>query len=195
MSQARPQFPCIIEAWGEHEAELRGYLRRRLGGDHDSAEDLLQDTFLRALKQGSRFCAIEQPRAWLFQVARNRFSDHLRRARLRQTDPLNEDSAEIIEDGSAEPVAAVASLDSCLPQALAALSESDRHILQLCDLEGVRQVDYAASHQLGLSTVKSRIQRARKRLKAKLDSLCGVRYDDSGQVCCHHCPPDQGSSD
>jgi hypothetical protein len=62
--------PCLLDVWSIHEAELRGYLRHRLD-DAQDAEELLQEVFLKTLRQGRRFCAVENARAWLFQVARN----------------------------------------------------------------------------------------------------------------------------
>jgi hypothetical protein len=47
-----------MQAWREHEAELRAWLRRHLGNGAD-AEDLLQDLFVKALRQGDRFCSLE----------------------------------------------------------------------------------------------------------------------------------------
>jgi RNA polymerase sigma-70 factor, ECF subfamily len=47
-------------------------------GNHQDAEDLLQNVFLKALRQGRRFCSVENGRAWLFQVARNALADGLR---------------------------------------------------------------------------------------------------------------------
>jgi RNA polymerase sigma-70 factor (ECF subfamily) len=46
-------------------AELRGYLRHR-SGLGEEADDLLQEVFIKALRQDILFCAIENPRAWLF---------------------------------------------------------------------------------------------------------------------------------
>ena len=71
---------CIMTAWHQHEAELRGWLRRRMDNSVD-AEDLLQDVFLKAMRQGERFCAIVDARAWLYQVARHLC---LNRGRARQ---------------------------------------------------------------------------------------------------------------
>ena len=62
--------PCLVAAWSSHMPELRGYLRHRSGFD-DEADDLLQEVFIKALRQDILFCAIENPRAWFFQVARN----------------------------------------------------------------------------------------------------------------------------
>ncbi len=71
---------CLLTAWDRHEAELRGWLRQRLGNPVD-ADDLLQDLFIKAMRQGERFCTIVNARAWLFEVARNAVVDRLRLTR------------------------------------------------------------------------------------------------------------------
>jgi RNA polymerase sigma-70 factor (ECF subfamily) len=56
---------------------LRGWLRHRLGNAVD-ADDMLQDLFIKALRQGERFCAIDNARAWLFEAGRNALADRMR---------------------------------------------------------------------------------------------------------------------
>ena len=68
---------CLMTAWQNHEAELRRWMRHRLPSETD-ADDMLQDLFLRALRQRERFCSILNARAWLFTVARNAMADRLR---------------------------------------------------------------------------------------------------------------------
>ena len=165
---------CIMTAWHEHEAELRGWLRHRLGNAAD-AEDLLQDVFLKAMRQGKRFCAITNARAWLYEVARNAMADRLRLARA--TVELPEDlSVEVAE------AAAVDSLAACLPRVLAELSPADREAITLCDLERLPQEEYARRKGLSLPGAKSRVQRARKRLRERLTQVCQVSLDAAGQV-------------
>lgn len=62
---------CLMTAWHQHEAELCVWLRHRLGNAID-AEDLLQDMFLKAMRQRERFCAIANALAWLFEVVRDK---------------------------------------------------------------------------------------------------------------------------
>jgi len=165
---------CLMTAWHEHEAELRGWLRHRLGNAFD-AEDLLQDVFLKAMRQGERFCAIVDARAWLYAVARNALADRLRLAR---------DTVELPDDLSAdsEEAAAVESLAACLPRVLSELSPEDREAITLCDLERLPQEEYARRKGLSLPGAKSRVQRARKRLREQFIQACQVRINASGQV-------------
>ena len=99
---------CLTSAWTAHESELRGWARKRL---HNTAEadDLLQDIFLKSLRQGERFCSVQNARAWLFEVARNTLADHLRVSR--EMVELPDDLAESEMD-----IDAVDGLTACLPR-------------------------------------------------------------------------------
>jgi len=165
---------CLMTAWHQHEAELRGWLRHRLRNPVD-AEDLLQDVFLKAVRQGERFCAIVNARAWLYEVARNALADRLRLAR--HTVELPEDLSADVEEA-----AGVDSLAACLPRVLSELSPEDREAITLCDLEGLPQDEYARRKGLSLPGAKSRVQRARKRLREQLTQSCQVSLDAAGQV-------------
>ena len=165
---------CLMTAWHANEAELRGWLRHRLGNPVD-AEDMLQDLFIKAMRQGERFCAIGNARAWLFEVARNALADRLRMKR-----DLIELPADLASE--AEEVATVDSLVACLPRVLAELSAEDREAITVCDLQGLPQDEYARRKGLSLPGAKSRVQRARKRLHDRLSHACQVRLDAAGQV-------------
>ncbi len=170
-------FPCVLDSWRRHEGELRGYLLHRLGDIH-LAEDLIQEVFLKAMRQGPRFCGLDHPRAWLFQVARNALVDALRLER--PTTPLPEDLM------APEPVMPpVDALADCLPRILDSLRAEDSDIVRHCDLAGMRQLDYAMAHGLTLPATKARLLRARQRMRDALIRDCGVRFDETGNVCCH----------
>lgn len=165
---------CLTTAWTTHEPELRGWLRHRLS-DVAQAEDVLQDVFLKALRQGERFCAVRNARAWLFEVARNTLADRLRVAR---------DTVQLPEDLAAptDETDTVDTLTACLPRVLSELTVEDREAITLCDLEGMAQADFAAAKGLSLSAAKSRLQRARQRLKQRMTEGCQVQLDDVGRV-------------
>jgi len=165
---------CLTTAWTAHAAELRGWLRQRTGNPA-LADDLLQDLFLKALRQGAHFCELHNARAWLFEVARNLLADHLRVARH---------MVELPEDliAHAEDIDTVDALTRCLPRVLSELSSEDRDAITLCDLQGLAQADFARRKGLSLSAAKSRIQRARVRLRAQMSQACQVKFDAGGVV-------------
>jgi len=167
-------LPCLLTSWSAHEGELRGWLRHRLGNPGD-ADDMLQDLFIKAMRQGERFCTIGNARAWLFEVARNAVADRLRikREMVELPEHLASDTNE---------VATVDSLVACLPRVLSELSAEDREAITLCDIEGLPQDEFARRKGLTLPAAKSRVQRARKRLRERLTQACQVRLDATGHV-------------
>jgi RNA polymerase sigma-70 factor (ECF subfamily) len=181
MRTAVGDFACVSAAWAAHEAELRAYLRRRLS-DADDAEDLLQDVFVKAMRQGEGFCRLDNPRAWLFQVARHALIDRARLAKPRV--PLDE-VADVIEAPTAEGVAPVDALSGCVARVLGELSPEDAEIVRACDLEGLTVRAFAERHGLTLSAAKSRLLRARQRLRIEITRACQVRFDAEGRVSGH----------
>lgn len=168
--------PCLMKAWSACEAELLGYLRHRVGHIEDG-EEVLQEVFIKAMRQGQQFCRIDNPRAWLFQVARNALADRLRVSREHVSLP---DDLVAPQHDAPSPVE---DLSQCLPRVLSELSATDRQAISFCDIEGRSQQELADLLGLSLSGAKSRLQRARQHLRQKMESACQVRYDESGSVC------------
>lgn len=171
---ATTTFACVIKAWRTHESELRGYLIHRLGDSH-LAEDMLQEVFIKAMRQGANFCSLNNSRAWLFQVARNALVDYQR---------LHHETIEVPDDIPApethtEPINA---LSECVMRVLTELAPEDRDILQQCDLNGIKQQIYAQEHGLTLPAAKSRLLRARQRMRETLATNCQVSFDEYGRV-------------
>ena len=171
------RFSCVLESWRAHEGELRNYLRRRARDTH-LADDLLQEVFVKAMQQGSDFCTLDNARAWLFQVARNTLIDHHRLGK--EVTGLPEDIPQ--PESEHEPIQA---LSACVKRVLSELTDEDRDIIEQCDLEGVKQKDYAARHGLSLAATKSRLLRARERMRGQMSAACQVRFDEQGRVADH----------
>ncbi len=172
------KFDCVLRAWHDHQAELRSFLIGRLD-EPAMADDLLQDVFFKAMREGQNFCVLENPRAWLFRVARNALTDshRLRKHWVPVPDHL--------PDERAPERAPVDELDACIEATLPYLVESDRDILRACDLGPMSQDAYARAQGLSLPAAKARIRRARERLREALARRCNVILDESGNVCCH----------
>lgn len=171
-------FDCVLTAWHDHQAELRGFLIGQVK-EPALADDLLQDVFFKAMREGQGFCDLENPRAWLFRVARNSLTDNhrLRKHWVPVPDHLS--------DESVPERAPVDELDACINATLSDLVESDRDILQACDLGPMSQDAFAQMRGLTLPATKARIRRARERLREALARRCDVVLDGSGNVCCH----------
>ncbi len=174
--------PCLIETWNDTETSLYRWLTQHCSCQ-ELAFDLLQETFLKALQQDSHFCDVDNQRAWLFTVAKNLLISEWRKSG--KLVPLTNElsfSDPIVEH---EPVE---SLAQCLPRALACLNEQDRALIEFCDLQGHSQQEFAEHHHLSLTAVKSRIQRARIKLRTQLKNNCHIRFDSNNKVCCFTLP-------
>jgi len=80
--------------------------------------------------------------------------------------------------------AAVDGLASCLPRVLTELKPQDSELIKVCDIQGMSQQEYATQHGLTLAATKSRLLRARSKLKDQLSVSCQVKLDENQQVCC-----------
>ena len=133
------------------------------------AEDLVQETYLRAFRFAHRFEPGTHLRAWLFQILRNTFLTFYRRgsrelAILDKEDPSAEGNDRWDLEAPVAPVAATVDI----ARALGELSEEFRTVLLLSDLEGFPLDEIAEIMSIPVGTVKSRIFRARRLLRRRL---------------------------
>ncbi|NWF44629.1 sigma-70 family RNA polymerase sigma factor [Hydrogenophaga sp. D2P1] len=167
----------LVSVWTRHEPELRGWLRARTPVASE-AEDILQDSFIKALRQGDRFRGVEQPRAWLFEITRNTLIDRLRAHK--PLAPMPPDWEEIPDEPA--QLETVDALVACLPRVLSELDARDREAIELCDLQGLPQAEFARLKGLTLPAAKSRVQRARQRMRESMALGCQVSFDPGGRV-------------
>lgn len=179
MSVTSTQPPCLLNAWAENENQLLHWLLSQVH-DRDQAADILHDVFLQTLSQGHAFCEIQAPRAWLYQVARHCLVNYYRKNHRYLA--LNPDFD--VEDHVTNPSEPVDDLTQCLPRVLNEMAPEDRDIIRCCDIEGMALQAYATANHLTLPATKSRIQRARKRLRNLMVVNCQVVLDEQGSVCC-----------
>lgn len=152
-----------------YHATLVRYLTRRLG-DRDWAEEVAQETFVRALRQES----IVNERAWVFAVAHNLVRDGARRdARNRRRLELLTAEVEDMHEPAPDVVLERAQSAALARRALEALGERDRQALLLKE-EGLDYGEIADVLQIEKSSVGTTLSRARRRLAETYESLTAV---------------------
>jgi len=162
--------PSLAERALEHVDALYG-LAYHLCGNASDAEDLVQDTYARALAGAARFEDGTNLRAWLFRILRNCFIDRARRRNV-----VLEIPDDTLDARATEPWDAAA-LDqlryvtaSEIVAAIATLPIEFRFVVYL-DLEGFSEAETAEILRCAPGTVKSRLSRAKARLRAALKEI------------------------
>jgi RNA polymerase sigma-70 factor, ECF subfamily len=159
--------PTLAERALEHVDELYG-LAYHLCGNAGDAEDLVQDTFARALGGASRFEDGSNLRAWLFRILRNGFIDRARRRKIVLEIPDEAIDAAIPESWDAAALEQLRYVTAGeVMRAIAALPVEARIVVYL-DVEGFSEAEIAEIVRCPPGTVKSRLSRAKARLRAVL---------------------------
>jgi RNA polymerase sigma-70 factor, ECF subfamily len=153
----------------EYHQPLVRYLTRRLG-DRDWAEEVAQETFLRAVRQES----IVSERSWLFAVATNLVRDEARKdIRRRRRLELLREQARAEEAVDPEPLSIERAQEAAMARkALDQLTERDREALLMRE-EGLDYTEIANALELSVSSVGTTLARARRRLVEAYESLQG----------------------
>jgi RNA polymerase sigma factor (sigma-70 family) len=164
-SRDRPAEFAII--FDRHGATLHRYLARRLGPA--TADDVLAETFLVAFSKRATFdTARPSARPWLYGIAANLVADHRRKeARRLQLVMPTEPDAGCHADLVAQRVSAQAS-QARLHDALDSLENRDREVVLLIAWEELSYAEVAEALNIPVGTVRSRLNRARTKLRAAL---------------------------
>jgi RNA polymerase sigma-70 factor (ECF subfamily) len=149
-------------------------LARYLTGRPSDAEDLVQETFIRALAAAPRLGVESNLKAWLFRILRNAFHDTYRREKKhRAAESLDEETAaDIAVSGDAELEALRSATVRAIETAMATLGEDGRTVI-LLDLEGFTETEISEIMGCAVGTVKSRLLRARANLRKQLGREAG----------------------
>ena len=152
--------PALIEMI----PHLRAFGRSLTGGDREFADDLVQDTLVKAMQAEEQFQRGTNLRAWLFTILRNTFCSQVGRKR-RHVEMQDEDLERLAttaapQEGRLEAIA--------FRRAFKQLSAPHREVLVLSVLQGMPYEAIAAQCGCEVGTVKSRVNRARAQLKAML---------------------------
>ena len=184
----------VAEVYGALSEELTRFVGARVPAA--AVDDLVQEIFLRLHARLVEGATVGHLRGWVYQVARYVIADHYRVAERAEI-PVGLEVAPALtpttppDDSAGEP--SLAAQRDFVAAALGAMIDSlppaDAEALRLVEMEGLSQ--YALAKRLGLSPsgARSRVQRARARLKAQLEACCALAFDRYGGVL--SCTPQQ----
>jgi len=177
-------------AWAEVEKHLRPFVARRVDDPADIG-DVLQEIYLRVqaglpdLRDSERFGP------WVYRVARNALTDHLRSRARHHPDDANEAPGETA--GSSVPddePNAERELASYLATFVAALPSPYRDALVLTELQEMNHKDAAQMLGISLPAMKARVRRGRQQIRQTLEACCDIALDARGRVLSYDRRPD-----
>jgi len=176
----RTEFARLVEA----NYELVYRLAIRMLNDPQDAEDVLQETFLKALRGLNNFDGRSSLSTWLYRIATNEALMALRR---RKPDMVSTDEPVETEEGEQEPVQIVdwgllpeeelmsVEAQRYLSEAIDRLSPSLRAVFVLRDIQGLSTQETGEVLNLSETAVKTRLSRARLRLREDLSGYFGEK--------------------
>ncbi|MEU2911963.1 RNA polymerase sigma factor [Streptomyces massasporeus] len=154
------------------EVEVLLRVAMTLTAQRADAEDLVQDTLLRAYRAIDGFDG-RHPRAWLLTIMRRAEINRHRRCRPHLLDDPDTDLDRLSttgSQGSAEEVVVGEAFDEVVDAALAALPGKHRQVVQLVDIDGLTYAEAAHLLDVPEGTVMSRLHRARRRIRVRLSA-------------------------
>ncbi len=182
---------AFAELAARHEKRLWNFLRRFVR-DKATAEDLLQEVFLRVVRSAHEWQPTAKVSTWLFTIARNLCTDHARRSELRQADSLDQNRGDdsgprkldglAAEGGNAERAVMGREIAGLVDRAVAELPVEQREVFLMREVMEMSFAEIAAQTGASEPTVKSRMRYALQRLREALDGLrdTGERAAEAG---------------
>src|SRR5215469_15428007 len=178
------------QVWETFHVPLQQFIRRRVS-DETAAEDLLQDVFLDIHQHIDTLRDVKKLESWIYQVTRNAIIDYYRNKKATTT--LEEPEASRLPEELPDKDIVTELLPSVRAMVLS-LPAQDRQALILTEYQGLTQKELAERLGLSVSGAKSRVQRARERLKHQLLDCCHFELDRRGHIIdyqpkCQSCSP------
>lgn len=158
---------------------LLNYISSKIRSKED-AKDILQNVFTKISANVNSLSEKDSIQNWLFTVTRNAIIDYYRVNSPKKNLLLEQSAADaIIEE---EPIDATQGLDKCIHSMIELLPEDYKSIIKDSELNGVKQKELAKKYNLPYSTLRSRVQRGRERLKELFYQCCHIETDKHGNV-------------
>ena len=190
--------PQLSEALVSHREGVHRYIFSIVRNRAD-AEDLTQDTFVRACDKLASLQEPERAVAWLYRIATNLCYDRFRKASYRKRpqsldgpgdDPRGPAPIQALADAGPrlDKVLEQKEMSACVQSYLTDLPDTYRAAILLHDLQGLTNPEIAAMLGITLATVKIRLHRARDRLRGVLEKGCSFSRDERGVLLCEPKP-------
>ena len=169
---------CIESIWSEFSIPLKSFIKKRVKNDQD-VDDILQNVFFKIHHSISNLKEADKIHAWVYSITRHELADFYR-ARKSESD-ITEFPEDIISD-SEDKLTANDEIAQCLIPMINHLPEKYKQAILLTEFQNLTQKELSKRMGLSVSGAKSRVQRARLKLKEMLLGCCHLEFDHRGNV-------------
>jgi RNA polymerase sigma-70 factor, ECF subfamily len=164
---------ATLLTWNKLQYDLRKFVYGKVK-DKATADDIVQDVFLKVQANLFQLKESEKITGWIYQITRHAVVDHFRRhgKTIKAADLNWESSHHEFNDCVAQ----------CLRDLMLTLPDKYREALELTEINNLSQIELAEHLKISHSGARSRVQRARKMLRDKLESIYRIETDAYGNV-------------
>lgn len=167
--------------WETLNPGLKRFIRSRVP-DADTADDLLQDVYIKLHTHLTSVRDNRKLNGWVYQIARNTVRDYYRERKPKIDDPDDELIERVPANEPEDPDDPMVRLAKGLPEMLDCLPPRYREALILAEIDGVPLKEVAQRLGVSLSGAKTRVMRARRMLRDALLACCHFEFDRAGRV-------------
>ncbi|MEV6325640.1 sigma-70 family RNA polymerase sigma factor [Nocardia sp. NPDC051787] len=188
----RADHADLDQLWRRFSDDLRAFIARRVSRQED-ADDILSIVFLRMAQSLDKLRDQDRLLGWMYAITRNAITDYYRSAPHRRELPVDAvpDNPSTTEAEPDTGEAAEKELASCLGPMLSGLPAEQAAAVRMVDFDARTHTAAASAAGISVSGMKSRVQRGRAALKAKLHACCQISQDRTGHV--HDYQPRDGA--
>lgn len=167
------------QLWRIYSDKVCHYFKRRMDKD-ELACDLMQDTFHKVLTNEDKLERIRNHEAWIFRIARNTLIDYTRKKKegALADRQIPDDKADIEKN-----LSEIEEISECLQELIEEYTQQEQDILRDVFTKSLSQKEAAQALDIPYSTLKSRVQKARKEIHRTFKKrCCHLKYSQQGQI-------------
>lgn len=167
----------------DHRPVVRAFVLRHVGDEH-LAEDLVQETFLRAQRASGTHRGEASERSWVCAIALNVIRDHFRAVR-RVGGPAATPALvqEMVSEEDGERALLESEMASCIGEFLLQLPHPQHDVVALHDMAGLTHAEIAGVLEVSVANSRVLLHRGRAALRTLLRQNCELRFDAEGIPC------------
>jgi RNA polymerase sigma-70 factor, ECF subfamily len=172
---------ATYQVWVELKSNLHRFISRRANNEAD-ADDILQDVFFKIHLNIGRVRDTTKIHSWVYRITRNAIIDYYRKRRSELSLDATPNGFDVMNEEPGDSETDREEIMACLTPMVERLPNDYKKALVMSDVQGITQAKVADELNLSVSGAKSRVQRARGKMKNMLLDCCHFEFDRLGRA-------------